>query len=265
MHTSRARLSYIYAVGSSHLYSSFTAHIQSTSPTLQLKQQAAMAIAENPMVENLNVVGVIVISDSDSSDTEDMDYGPGPAGLDVVDEQIDDVVEHMADVIIVSDTDSDSDSEDDRASVIIISDSDEDSGVELSDEVFGEGMDPIPSRLFFYNSHSLVMLTYDRICAGVDNGVHLALINGGGMEVMAHHVTECCLSVSLCCWCCCTVALGVICYTREQLVHQVRVAAQEGLVLCPNMFSTNRYITRRLMYGGFRNPYPDPECHCACC
>ena len=240
-----------------------------------------MAIPENPVVENenLNVVGVIIISDSDSSDTEDMDYVPGPAGqigdVVVVNEQIDDVVDTMADVIIVSDTDSDSeddtdsdsdsDSDDDRASVIVVSDSDEDSGVELSGQVFGEGTDPIPSRMLFYNSHSLIMLTHDRICAGVDDGFHLAVINGGGMEVTVQHVTNSCQSMSLCCWCCCTVALGVICYTREQLVHRVRVAVREGLVLCPNMFSRNRYIIRRLVYGGFVNPYIDPECHCACC
>ena len=162
-----------------------------------------MAIPENPVVENenLNVVGVIIISDSDSSDTEDMDYVPGPAGqigdVVVVNEQIDDVVDTMADVIIVSD--SDSDSEDDRASVIVVSDSDEDSGVELSGQVFGEGTDPIPSRMLFYNSHSLIMLTHDRICAGVDDGFHLAVINGGGMEVTVQHVTNSCRSMSLCC------------------------------------------------------------------
>ena len=125
--------------------------------------------------------------------------------------------------------------------------------------------DPSFLLLLFNNSHDLVMLTHGRICMSVDDGMALALATRGGPRAMAYHISNCCLQVSLCCWCCTRLRLGVVCYTHEQLVYRVSAAVREGLALCPNRYSMNRYMIRRLEYGGFTNDFPNVDCYCDCC
>ena len=125
--------------------------------------------------------------------------------------------------------------------------------------------DPSFLLLLFNNSHDLVMLTHGRICMSVDDGMALALATRGGPRAMAYHIANCCLQVSLCCWCCTRLRLGVVCYTHEQVVYRVNAAVREGLGLCPNRYSMNRYLIRRIEYGGFTNDFPNVDCYCDCC
>ena len=172
----------------------------------------------------------------------------------------------------------DSSSEDE--SVIVVSSESEDSGVGSVGSRFrmDGAVDETPSvpvfnyrdpsflRLLFDNSHDLVLLTHGRICASVDEGMNIALATGGGLRAISYHIANCCLQMSLCCWCCTGLRLGVVCYTHEQLVYRVRAAVSEGWAICsPNQYSTNRYIIRRLEYGGFTNDFPNVDCYCDCC
>ena len=124
----------------------------------------------------------------------------------------------------------------------------------------------MPQHYFFLNSRNLVMLTYGRICAGVDGGMVMALQSAvvRDMYAIVHYVVDKCIGMSLCCWCCCNFPLGVVCYTQEQLRHRVEASVFEGLALCDNQFAFNRYLIRRIEFGGFQNPYPHPQCRCPC-
>lgn len=150
-------------------------------------------------------------------------------------------------------------------SVVLVDDSDTETE-EPSYRFPGRHTLPIPQHYFFLNSRNLVMLTYGRICAGVDSGMVLALQSAvvRDMWALVHFVLDKCISMSLCCWCCCSFPLGVVCYTQEQLRHRVEASVFEGLGLCDSQFSFNRYLIRRIEFGGFQNPYPHPQCRCPC-
>ena len=162
--------------------------------------------------------------------------------------------------------------EDDELSVISSADSVvmvDDSDTETEEPSYrfpGRHTLPIPQHYFSLNSRNLVMLTYGRICAGVDSGMVLALQSAvvRDMWALVHFVVDKCISMSLCCWCCCSFPLGVVCYTQEQLRHRVEASVFEGLGLCDSQFSFNRYLIRRIEFGGFQNPYPHPQCRCPC-
>ena len=195
--------------------------------------------------------GVIVLTDSERVDD---------SGAETEDPRVDDSGVSTTGMV-----------EDDELSVISSADSvvlvdDSDTETEPSYRFPGRQTVPLPQHYFFLNSRNLVMLTYGRICAGVDSGMVLALQSAvvRDMWAIVHYVVDKCISMSLCCWCCCNFPLGVVCYTQEQLRQRVEASVFEGLDLCDNQFSFNRYLIRRIELGGFQNPYPHPECRCPC-